>query len=78
LPRKTEKLTIRIDPVVKDVLREAAEKEHRSVANLLEVLIRKHASRLGIQICKPENELKKVKRIAMSQPTSKREGKHTR
>lgn len=50
LPRKTEKLTIRIDPVIKDVLRESAEKEHRSVANLLEVLIRKHASRLGIRI----------------------------
>lgn len=71
MPRKTEKLTIRIDPVVKEVLREAADKEHRSVANLLEVLIRKHASRLGIQIKKREDELRKVKRIAKSQLTSK-------
>jgi hypothetical protein len=56
---------------VKEVLREAADKEHRSVANLLEVLIRKHASRLGIHIKKREAEIRKVKRIAKSQTTSK-------
>lgn len=39
MPRKTDKLTIRIDPIVKNALREVAETEHRSISNMVEVLI---------------------------------------
>lgn len=39
LPRKTDKLTIRIDPAVKVALREVAEAEHRSISNMIEVMI---------------------------------------
>ncbi|MCU0836366.1 MAG: hypothetical protein MUC77_18340 [Chromatiaceae bacterium] len=36
----TETLTVRLVPEVKAALRQAAEQEHRSLANMLEVMIR--------------------------------------
>ncbi len=47
---KTATLNLRIDPVLKQAVREAAAKEHRSIANLVEVLIRQHCESSGIQI----------------------------
>jgi len=41
-PKKTATLNLRIDPVLKEVVKMAAEKDHRSVANLIELLIRQH------------------------------------
>ena len=37
---KTTTLTFRIEPGLKEALRAAANKEHRSIANMVEVLIR--------------------------------------
>ena len=37
---KTATLTFRIDPSLKEALRVAAHAEHRSIANMIEVLIR--------------------------------------
>lgn len=53
-PRKTATMNLRIDPGVKEAARIAAEKEHRSVANLIEVLIRHHCEEAGISI--PEQQ----------------------
>ena len=53
-PRKTAALNIRIDPAVKEAVREAAARQHRSVANFVEVLIREHCDREGISI--PEQQ----------------------
>ena len=39
-PTKTATVTFRIDPEVKDALQQAAENEHRSLANMIEVMIR--------------------------------------
>lgn len=39
---KTSTLTFRISPELKEALRTAAEREHRSVTNMIEVLIRNH------------------------------------
>ncbi len=47
---KTATLTCRIDPSVKEALRAAAQQEHRSIANMVEVLIRDHCGRNGIEI----------------------------
>ena len=47
---KVATLNLRIDPGVKEAVREAADKEHRSVANMVEVLIRRHCSEAGIPI----------------------------
>jgi hypothetical protein len=52
---KTATLTFRIDPDLKEALRLAADQEHRSIANMVEVLIREHCDRRGIAIPSSEN-----------------------
>ena len=47
---RTATLTFRIDPGLKEALRLAAEHEHRSIANMVEVLIRGYRERHGIAI----------------------------
>lgn len=47
---KTATVTFRIDPGVKEALRAAAAREHRSIANMVEVLIRDYCGRNGITI----------------------------
>ena len=47
---KTATLTFRIDPGLKEALRTAAQQEHRSIANMVEVLIRDYCGRNGINI----------------------------
>ena len=47
---KTATLTFRIDPGLKDALRVAADQEHRSIANMVEVLIREYCEQRGIAI----------------------------
>lgn len=47
---KTATLTFRIDPGLKEALRIAAGLEHRSIANMVEVLIRDHCEQRGIAI----------------------------
>ena len=46
----TATLTFRVDPGVKEALRTAAQQEHRSIANTVEVLIRDYSKRNGIPI----------------------------
>jgi len=47
---KTATLTFRIEPALKEALRTAAAREHRSIANMVEVMIRDHCGRQGIAI----------------------------
>jgi len=47
---KTTTLTFRIEPELKEALRIAANQEHRSIANMVAVLIREHCARNGISI----------------------------
>ena len=47
---KISTLNLRIDPAVKSAVRQAAAREHRSVANMVEVLIRRHGDQTGIPI----------------------------
>jgi len=47
---KISTLNLRINPAIKDAVREAAALEHRSVANMVEVLIRRHCEQQGINI----------------------------
>jgi len=51
---KTATLTFRIEPDLKEALRIAADQEHRSIANMVEVLIRDHCERRGIAVPRPE------------------------
>ena len=47
---KTATLNLRIDPHLKDALRTASLIEHRSIANMVEVMIREHCSSRGIAV----------------------------
>jgi hypothetical protein len=47
---KVSTLNLRIRPSIKAAVREAAAREHRSVANMVEVLIRRHCDRSGITV----------------------------
>ncbi len=49
-PKKTSTLNLRIDPALKEAARIAAVRDHRSVANLIELLIRRHCESVGIPI----------------------------
>ena len=48
--RKIATLNLRIDPNVKEALRIAAHRDHRSIANMVEILIRKHCAQVDINI----------------------------
>lgn len=50
---KSTTLTFRIEPGLKEALRAAATREHRSIANMVEVLIRDYCGRSGIPIEEP-------------------------
>jgi hypothetical protein len=50
---KTTTITLRVEPAVKQALREAASSEHRSLANMVEVLIRDYCYRHDIAILQP-------------------------
>lgn len=47
---KTTTLTFRIEPGLKEALRTAAAREHRSIVNMVEVLIRDYCGRNDIPI----------------------------
>ena len=47
---KIATLNLRIDPGVKEAVREAADQDHRSIANMVEMLIRRHCDEAGITI----------------------------
>jgi hypothetical protein len=49
-PTKTATLNLRIDPAIKEAVRIAALREHRSVANLIELLIREHCKAAHVEI----------------------------
>jgi len=47
---KTATLNLRIDPALKEALRSASIQEHRSLANMVEIMIREHCETKGIAI----------------------------
>lgn len=53
---KISTLNLRIEPGIKDAVREAAAREHRSVANMVEMLIRRHCTETGISISEQYSE----------------------
>jgi len=48
--RKTDAINLRMSPSTKELLRLAAEREHRTLSNMLEVLIMEHASKVGLSL----------------------------
>lgn len=55
---KSTNLNLRIAPEVREALRQAAEREHRSVSNMIELLIVQHCQRNEIPIIKQQTDSK--------------------
>ncbi len=51
---KTTTLTFRIEPGLKEAVRTAAEQEHRSIANMIEIMIRDYCAKTGVAIAEPK------------------------
>ncbi len=58
---KTTTLTFRIEPGLKEALRAAAEQEHRSIANMVEVMIRDYCGQVGVPIVDQVDESSRKK-----------------
>ena len=52
--KKTTTLNLRIDPAIKEALRVAAGKDHRSITNFLELLVRRYCEQAGIPVPKQQ------------------------
>ena len=48
--KKTATLNLRIDPSLKEAVKEVAGMDYRSIANLIEVMIRERCELLGVEI----------------------------
>jgi len=47
---KTKTLTLRIDPLIKEGLRIVAEQEHRSMTNMIEVMIKEYCHQHNVTV----------------------------
>jgi uncharacterized protein (DUF1778 family) len=61
MANKTTTVTFRMNPSVKEMLRVAADKERRSVANMIEVMVVEYAKNMGIE----ENGIKLKRKSAL-------------
>lgn len=50
MDRKTDTLNLRVSPELKELIRLAALKDHRTIANFIEVLVREHCRRQRITL----------------------------
>lgn len=48
MAQKTETLNLRVSPELKELVRQAAAREHRTVANFIEVVVREYCARRGV------------------------------
>ena len=59
---KTATLAFRIEPELKDAVRILSVKEHRTIANMIAVMIRDYCGRVGVEIAEPVTATKKLRR----------------
>ena len=64
---KTATLTFRIEPELKEALRIASINEHRSIANMIAVMVRDYCGQVGVEIQGSKVQPRKVKRRAKNQ-----------
>ena len=63
-PRKTEVLSIKTTPEIKLALKTIAEREHRSMANMLEMLVMDYFTRKGLVFSKAPESTEVVQKSA--------------
>ena len=54
---KTATLTFRIEPELKEAVRIVSVNEHRSIANMIAVMIRDYCGRVGVEIAEPSVQI---------------------
>ncbi len=47
---KTATLNLRVDPIIKEAIKGAAARQHRSIANMVEILIRDYCKAEGFPV----------------------------
>ncbi len=63
MEKKTATLNLRVSPELKQLIRTAADQEHRTVANFIEVLVRTHCAEHDIAVeIKPRQTSEKKRR----------------
>lgn len=50
MDRKTKTLNLRVSPELKELVRQAAARDHRTIANFIELLVREHCERQGMVV----------------------------
>lgn len=50
MERRTETLNLRVTSELKELVRLAADREHRSISNLIEVLVRDYCSKNDVKV----------------------------
>lgn len=50
MERKTETLNLRVTPELKELLRQASSRDHRTLSNMVEFLVREHCERNHIAV----------------------------
>ena len=74
---KTATLSFRIEPGLKDALRAAADREHRSIANMVEVMIREYCGRVGVGMAEQAPMARAISAAKSNQKQSPRAKKST-
>lgn len=74
---KSATLSFRVDPNIKDALRTSAEQEHRSIANMVEVMIRDYCGRKGVAIAEQQQPIRKTQATKTNQTKSPQAKKPT-
>lgn len=62
IERKTEAVNLRLSPRMKELLRIAAEREHRTLSNMIEALVLDYCERHGIALTQGERPSRTRKR----------------
>ena len=61
---KTATLTFRIEHELKEAVRTASVNEHRSISNMIAVMIRDYCGRVGVEIAEPSAPIAEIKPAA--------------
>jgi hypothetical protein len=62
IERKTETVNLRLSPRMKELLRTAAEREHRTLSNMIEALVLDYCESKGIAVSQDERPAKRTRK----------------
>lgn len=62
IERKTETVNLRLSPRMKELLRTAAEREHRTLSNMIEALVLDYCESRGIAVARDERPANRTRK----------------